>query len=124
MEHARECAHSEVKDIETLELINHVRMFKHVFLPCELLRKSGRECTEASVYDIKLSQLKWTFYHQCVEQPSRRYFKAWKQFLEWLRKQRVKTMYDFEAKVRWKWQLRDDRKVLIVTEETEKRHLC
>ena len=55
MEHARECVHSEVKDIETLELINHIRMFKQVVLPCELVGKSGREYTEANVYGVKLS---------------------------------------------------------------------
>ena len=81
MDHAREHVHSEVKGIETLELINHIRMFKQVFLPCELVGKSGRECIEASIYDVKLSQLKWTFYHHHVEQPPRKAFKAWKQFV-------------------------------------------
>ena len=44
--------------IETLQLINHVRIFKQVFLPCELVGSSGRDQTEASIYDHKMSHLK------------------------------------------------------------------
>ena len=78
IEYAREYVYSQVKNIEMLKLINHVRMFKQVFLPCKLVGKSRREYTEASIHDLKLSQLKWTFYHHCIKQPSCRALKVWK----------------------------------------------
>jgi len=55
MEYARDYVNCTNKKVESLELLNHVRFFKQVFLPCELVGKSGKEYTEASIDEIKSS---------------------------------------------------------------------
>ena len=67
LEYAREQAQGAEKMIKTLKLINHVRIFKQVFLPCELVGSSGRDQTEASIYNYKMNQLKWIFYYYHIE---------------------------------------------------------
>ena len=47
--------------INTLKLINHVRLYKRVYLPCELLGQSGRDQTIAYRDKEAESQIKCTF---------------------------------------------------------------
>ena len=75
MEYAIEYSKSNANEIECLKLINHVRLYKRVFLPCELLRDSEKEQMEAFRCDFKKSQIKWMFYHYRIDQPSKRAFK-------------------------------------------------
>jgi len=75
MEYAIEYSKSNMNKIECLKLINHVRLYERVFLPCELLRDSGKEQTEAFRCNFKKSQIKWTFYHYSIDQLSKRAFK-------------------------------------------------
>ena len=37
MIYAREYVREETKDIEMIKLLNHVRLYKGIFLPCELV---------------------------------------------------------------------------------------
>ena len=39
----------------------------------------------------------------------------------WLRKQNLKTICDFHKKVDWNWQLRENKRILIIIEVQEKR---
>ena len=60
--------------------LNHVRLYKRIFLPCELIRQNGKEQTSAYRNDNEKGQIKWTFYHYNVELPSRQAFRQWNKF--------------------------------------------
>ena len=58
MDYAKEYAKEENLGIETLKSINHVRLYKGVFLPCELLGQSRKEQTVAFRDKLRKSQIK------------------------------------------------------------------
>ena len=114
MEFAVVHADKVMNNQKLLKLINHVRLFKEVFLPFELVGGSGRDETEARVHEMQKSQIKWTFYSGSVNQPDKIAFKVWKAFVGWLKRQQIKTVCDFNEHAHWEMQLRKDNKILIV----------
>ena len=48
MEHTREYVKENQMKDQVLELLNHVRLHKQVFLPCELVGRSRKECSEVN----------------------------------------------------------------------------
>ena len=58
MEYAYEYVVNEKKSTDTLKLINHVRLYKRVYLPCELLGQRGKEQTLAYRVNKAQSQIK------------------------------------------------------------------
>ena len=121
MQHAREYVDNGEQKIETLRLLNHVRMFKKVCLPCELLGQRGKEQTVACRENAKKSQIKWTFYHHEVNTPSRKAFRKWKGFIKWLQSRNIDAIFDFDEDATWTWKLRVDQRVLIINENNEKK---
>ena len=65
-------------------------------MPFELLGQSGIDQTGAFRNNYEVSQIKWTFYQQKVEQPLKNAYMKWKKFLQWLEKKRIKTVFDFD----------------------------
>ena len=96
MEYAREYRKETNLGINVLKLINHVRLYKRVFLPFELVGQSGKDQTDAFRNNLEISQIKWTFYQQQVTQPSKNAYREWRKFLQWLEKKRIKTEFDFD----------------------------
>ena len=121
MAYAREYVENVNTTKDTMKLINHVRLYKKVYLPCELLGQRGREQTIAYRENKAQSQIKWTFYHHEVEIPSKKAFKRWKGFIEWLQQRNIETIFDFDDDAVWNWRLRDDQNVLLVNEGQEKK---
>ena len=78
MDFAVTCAEKVVHDPEMLKLINHVRLFKKVYLPFELVGGSGRDQTDAFVNEMQKSQIRWTFYSGNVNKHAKKAFKVWK----------------------------------------------
>ena len=67
---------------EIISPINHIRTYKRMFLPCELLGMSGDFWTiEYSQIDKK-SCLMWKFEFKKVPKLSRKSKEIWKDFLE------------------------------------------
>ena len=62
MIYAREYVREETKDIEIIKLLNHVRLYKGIFLPCELVGQNGKEQTSAYRNNLEIGQIKWIFY--------------------------------------------------------------
>jgi len=58
MQYAREYTSKSSNETIVLKLINHVRLYKRVFLPFELIGNSGKEQTEAYRIQEKQSQIK------------------------------------------------------------------
>ena len=96
MRYAREYVKDDNNKINTLKLINHVRLYKRVYLPCELLGQSGRDQTIAYRDKEAESQIKWTFYHHKIGRPLKKAFKRWNRFVIWLQSLNVKTIFDFD----------------------------
>ena len=67
-----------------------------MFLLFELIRNIGKEQTEAYRIQEKQSQIKWTFYYHNVDKPTRKAFKVWIQFIQWLEKKRITISFDFD----------------------------
>ena len=121
MAYAREYRKETNLGINALKLINHIRLYKRVFLPFELVGQSGKDQTDAFRNNLEISQIKWTFYQQQVTQPSKNAYREWRKFLQWLEKKRIKTEFDFDENAVWKWRISRDGKVLVINEETSKR---
>ena len=121
MQYAREYTSKSSNETIVLKLINHVRLYKRVFLPFELIGNSGKEQTEAYRIQEKQSQIKQTFYHHNVDKPTQKAFKVWTQFIQWLEKKRITTSFDFDDNAIWNWRLRLDGEVLIITEKKDNR---
>ena len=66
-----------------------------VFLLHELVGGSERKETDVFKDLHQVSQIKWTFYRNKIDAPSKRAFQVWKLFVIWLKRQSVKTIYDF-----------------------------
>ena len=85
MEYALTYADKVMNDKSVLEHINHVRLYKKVFLPFELVGSSGRDETQAFQEDESMSQVKWTFYRHEVDKLNKTSFKIWRPFIVWLK---------------------------------------
>ena len=68
-----------------------------------------------------MSQIKWTFYQQQVEQRSKNACQKWRQFSQQLEKKRVNTVFDFDKDAVWKWRIRRDGEVLMIAEDKSNR---
>ena len=105
MAYAREYAKEEQLNSKTVMSLNHVRLYKRIFLPCELIGQNGKEQTSAYRNDNEKGQIKWTFYYYDVELPSRQAFRQWNKFKKWLSTKRIITIFDFDEDAIWNWRL-------------------
>ena len=58
MAYVREYRKETNLGINALKLINHVRLYKRVFLPFELVGQSGKDQTDAFRNNLEISQIK------------------------------------------------------------------
>ena len=64
--------------------INHVRQFKKMFLPCELVGLRGNVKTYQFTSLEAISCLKWNIAFPQMPRPSKKSFQIWSEFIEWI----------------------------------------
>ena len=68
------------KEIKTIEAINHVKIFKKIMLPCELVGfRGGKETKELREWSVQ-SSIKWNVDFEEVIKPHKRLAEEWKKF--------------------------------------------
>ena len=77
-------------------VLNQVRLFKKMNLPCELVGLLGNKETEACRNEEACSMFEWSIAHLKVPRSSRKSFDCWSKFVNWLKQQRIFTVCDFE----------------------------
>jgi len=88
--------------------INHVRQFKKMFLPCELVGLRGNVKTYQFTSLEASSCLKWNIAFPQMPRPSKKSFHIWSEFIEWMFQQSIKTVNDFDHLTEWEYQVSDD----------------
>ena len=75
--------------------LNHVRLFKQMIMPCELVGLSGTAETKAyRQFDCR-SCLKWKIPFPKMPKPSKKSRELWNDFIKWMKDSEIKTLCDF-----------------------------
>ena len=78
-----------------IEAINHVRIYKKMILPCELVGFTGETETREFRNVLEESSVMWKVSFNIVLKPHKRIVEVWSQFLEWMKEQHIETIIDF-----------------------------
>ena len=91
MDYAVEHARCHELNMSVLAPINHVRILKRMYLPCELIGLNGRVHTkEYDNINDKITII-WSFDFDKVPPPSKKSKRIWINFIQWLSNQNVET---------------------------------
>ena len=72
MDYALEHARRENAEERELNAINHVRMFKRIILPCELVRFKGRQETKEFRDVLEVSSVPWKVLFNSIPKPHKK----------------------------------------------------
>ena len=92
--------------------INQVRLFKKMFLPCELVGLKGNVKTHQFTSLEATSSLKWNINFLKMPKPSKKSFQIWSDFIEWMFQQSIVTGNDFDYLLEWEYQISNDAQFL------------
>lgn len=98
MDLATEYVISKKLSEESIAPINHVRLFKRMILPCELVGLMGNCKTKCFHNVLEVSSLVWKIDFPIVPKPSKKSKNLWKEFLEWMVETQRITVCDFDSK--------------------------
>ena len=108
------------KEIEIIEAINHVRIFKKMIIPCELVGfRGGKETKELREWSL-VSSIKWNVEFEEVIKPHKRLVEEWQKFINWLRNQEVDTLIDCISRIETKYEISADKRYVKINEENVK----
>ena len=85
--------------------INQVRIFKKMYLPCELIGFSGNRLTREAREEEAKSSIEWMIEFDAVPRPSKKSFQIWNNFVGWIVSQEIMTVVDFESKIRTRYEI-------------------
>jgi len=104
-------------DLIIVEAINHVRLYKKMILPCELVGFRGN-CKTREYREVhEPSSMRWKVKFESVIKPHKRLIEEWKKFMCWLENQEIDTIIDFEEKIETKYEVSADRKYVKINNE-------
>ena len=109
MDYASQYIEVEGLNNKRIAPINHVRLYKRMMLPCELVGFSGEMRTRELREKELNSCLEWKIEFEKMPKPSAKSFKIWEDFTIWLKEQKIVTIVDFEPWVKAKWQISQDK---------------
>ena len=95
---------------EVAEAINHVRMYKKMILPCELVGFRGDKETKEAREVFELSTILWKVKFDEVRKPHKRLIAEWIDFVVWLKEQQIETIVDFSKSVNTTYEITPERK--------------
>jgi len=116
MDYAIQFTKSNQEFENSIQIINHVRIFKQMLLPCELVGLNGNKRTFEFRNSLERSCIRWKIKFPTITKPSKKSVEIWKQFIEWLEKQVINTNYDFEEYADFKYKISVNSRVLKVYE--------
>ena len=93
------------KNYEILAPINHMRLRKRMYLPCELIGKNSESKTKKYREEMEQSCIRWSFKMEEAPNPSEKTKKIWKEFIEWLSTIEVKIRVDFLKCCSYKYEI-------------------
>ena len=114
---------------EQISVLNQVRIYKKMILPCELIGFLGRRKTREAREEKEVSCVKWKCKFCDVPTPSKKSYSQWMKFVEWLSNKDVQTIVDFERNVETLYEVssngvyvkkRVDNREIILKEDGEK----
>jgi len=108
MDFAKEYIEVTQQDIKWIATINHVRLYKKMILPCELVGMNGGKRTKEMKEWNTRSCIQWKINFPTIPKPSKKSIQIWKDFTEWLRTKHIMTIYDFSNKATFKYCIRLD----------------
>jgi len=108
MEYAIKYVSQTNKSHNIISIINHVRIYKQMLLPFELVGMTGNKQTAEWKQYYKKSCIKWKINFPEITRPSEKSIKIWKGFIEWLTLQTIQTMYDFQDYATFQYKISSD----------------
>jgi hypothetical protein len=93
----------------TIQAINHVRIYKKMILPCELVGFNGNQITKEARESLERSSVLWKIKFDEVKKPNTKLIEKWKNFTEWLKTQQIETIIDFDKFINTKYKISNDR---------------
>jgi len=108
MDYAIEYAKEKEIDEKIIQLINHVRLYKRIILPCELVGLKGREETKSYKNELERSCLMWKVPFLILPKPSEKSIGLWLEFIQWLKSKEIMTICDFTSMCTSKVQISGD----------------
>ena len=85
--------------LKMVEAINHMRIFKKMILPCELVGFKGQNVTKEMREWNESRAIRWKVMFKEVIKSPKRLVEVWKEFVDWLKNQKVDTIIDFDDKI-------------------------
>jgi hypothetical protein len=93
---------------KTLQAINHVRLYKRMLLPCELIGFHGDQVTKEARDTLERSSILWKIQFDEVRKPHKTLIDEWREFITWIKGKRIETIIDFDSFVCTKYEVSDD----------------
>ena len=103
------------------EAINHVRLYKKMILPFEVVGFRGEQQTKEFRNASDKSSVIWNVSFEEVPKPHKRLLEIWMKFLQWLKMQQINTIIDFKKKMSTKYQVSNDLNYVKIIHEDEER---
>jgi len=95
---------NQLSDI-SIASMNQVRIFKKMYLPCELIGLKGDCLTKEAKVNEEKSSIVWKIEFDEVPKPSKKSFHTWKYFVEWMVTQNIITIVDFESIITTRYEI-------------------
>ena len=112
MDYAVEYVRSNELEPNIIAPINHVRMWKKMTLPCELIGFTGTKETTACLKADAKSSLRWSTQFPEINKPSKKSIIIWSSFITWLKGNKIDTILDFCDKCNSTCQISHDKRYL------------
>jgi len=119
MDYAVEYAKRENAADREREAINHVRIYKNMILPFEVVGFRGGQETKEYKNVFEKSSVRWKVSFDVVPKPCKRLIETWTEFLKWLKEQQIETIIDFQQSISIKFLVSNDLKYVQVKEDNE-----
>ena len=104
--------------------LNHMRLYKQMILPCELVGLIGRDKMDGYRNEIALSCLKQKIVFPVMPKPSKKTRELWNDFIKWLKEKNVITICNFSKMCESKYQISNDRKYVKEVRDNVTRVYC
>ena len=96
--------------INIIPPINHVRIYKKIYLPCELVGFCGQKKTKEFREGFEESSICWRIKFIKVSKPLLKSMEIWQRFIDWLSQQGITIINNFDNQIDCRYQItRDNR---------------
>ena len=102
--------------------LNHVRSFKQMYLPCELVGLTGQKAIKAIEDIYAKSCLKQKIFFNTIPKPSKKSIQYWTDFTVQLMNQEIVIICDFSKHMSSKFQISNDSKYMKETINSEEKY--